>query len=140
MAEDLDLVIALPQTFMNRSGYAVRCLVERRELQSVESLLIYDEVALDLGRIRLRASGGAGGHRGMESVIQNLRTEAVPRLRLGIGDSTRIETEEDLSNFVISPFTADELEVVDDLVSRAADACEFWLQEGTAITMNRFNN
>lgn len=102
--------------------------------------MIYDEVALDLGRIRLRASGGAGGHRGMESVIQNLKTEAVPRLRLGIGDSTRIESEEDLSNFVLSPFTADEREVVDDLVSRAADACESWLLEGTAITMNRFNN
>ena len=101
--------------------------------------MVYDEVDLELGRIRLRSAGSAAGHRGMESVIQNLRTEGIPRLRLGIGESTQFESEDDLSSFVISPFRADERDLVDDLVLRAADACESWLREGTDVTMNRFN-
>ena len=134
------VVLALPQTFMNRSGYAVRCLVERRDIEPRDILVVYDEVSLELGRIRLRPDGGAGGHRGMESIIQNLRTEAVPRLRLGILRGDGREPDDDLSDFVLSPFEPDERQVAEDLVVRAADACQSWLSEGTRSTMNRFNS
>jgi len=76
----------------------------------------------------------------MESIIQNLRTEAVPRLRLGILRGDGLEPDDDLSDFVLSPFEPDERQVAEDLVVRAADACQSWLSEGTRSTMNRFNS
>jgi PTH1 family peptidyl-tRNA hydrolase len=140
IADTNNVVLALPQTYMNRSGYSVRCLAERRGLHPADMLIVYDEVSLELGRIRLRPSGGAGGHRGMESVIQNLKTEKVARLRLGIASSSSLENQDDLSDFVLSPFDPDEQTTVDELVARAAEACQSWLSNGTEPTMNRFNS
>src|SRR6185503_4967604 len=79
-----EALLAMPQTYMNRSGWAARCLVETHGIDPLDVLVVYDEVALPLGRLRLRKSGSPGGHRGLESVIENLRTDQVPRLRLGI--------------------------------------------------------
>ncbi len=140
IADTANVVLALPQTYMNRSGYAIRCLAERRGLHSADMLIVYDEVSLELGRIRLRPSGGAGGHRGMESVIQNLKTDNIARLRLGIANSSSLENQDDLSDFVLSPFDPDEQTTVDELVARATEACQSWLSEGTEPTMNRFNS
>ena len=84
LGEDGTVALATPQTYMNRSGYAVRCLVERRAFAPENILLVYDDVNLALGRLRLRRAGSPGGHRGMESVIENLCTDQIPRLRLGI--------------------------------------------------------
>ncbi len=133
-----ELLLALPQTYMNRSGYAARCLVERYELEFENLLVVYDDVELPLGRLRLRRGGGPGGHRGMESVIRNLRTEQVPRLRLGIRPPEE-EPPADLVEFVLSPFGAEELPEVEALVERAADACEGWLELDFETAMNRFN-
>ncbi|HEX2254086.1 MAG TPA: aminoacyl-tRNA hydrolase [Thermoanaerobaculia bacterium] len=130
------LLLAQPQTFMNRSGHAARCLVERYGFAPAEVLVVYDEVALPLGRLRLRPSGGPAGHRGMESVLGELRTDEVARLRLGIAPA---EAPGDLVAFVLAPFAADELEVVEPMISRAADACEAWAVEGAERAMNRFN-
>lgn len=121
---------------MNRSGFAARCLVERRELATDDVLVVYDEVALPLGRVRLRPSGGPAGHRGIESVLGELRTGDVCRLRLGIAPE---EPPADLVGFVLAPFAADEEEAVAAMVVRAADACEIWLAEGAQAAMNRFN-
>ena len=132
------LVLAMPQTFMNRSGYAARCLAERYEVEAEEVLVVYDDVELPLGRLRLRRGGGPGGHRGMESVIRNLRTEAVPRLRLGIRPETA-NGPDDLVEFVLEPFGADERPVVEELVGRAAEACQSWLEGDIEATMSRFN-
>ena len=130
------LVLAKPQTYMNRSGFAARCLVERRGLEIAGLLVVYDEVALPLGRVRLKPSGGPAGHRGMESVLGELRTDEVARLRLGIAPE---EPPADLVEHVLAPFAADEEEAVEGMVARAADACEAWLAEGAAAAMNRFN-
>jgi PTH1 family peptidyl-tRNA hydrolase len=138
VARDGDLLLAMPQTFMNRSGYAARCLVERYGIASGDLLVVYDDVELPLGRLRLRPGGGPGGHRGMESVIHNLRTEAVPRLRLGIRPEN-LAAGEDLVEFVLAPFPADERPLVERLVERAAEACEAWLEHGIDSAMNRFN-
>lgn len=133
------LELALPQTFMNRSGFAVRCLAERRGLASGDVLIVYDDVALPLGRLRARPGGGAGGHRGMESVLENLRTGEVPRLRLGIAPEGGFAPGADLAPFVLAPFAVDELPRVAELVARAVDAVELWLGEGMGAVMNRFN-
>jgi PTH1 family peptidyl-tRNA hydrolase len=124
---------------MNRSGWALRCLAERYELDPAAILVVYDEVAIPFGRLRARPRGGPGGHRGMESVIENLRTEEIPRLRLGIGPEEGGEPPSDLTAFVLEPFPSDQAEAVDLLVARAADAAEVWLAEGIEAVMNRFN-
>ena len=139
LAEKGSLVLAVPQTYMNRSGYAVRCLIERRAMATGDVLVVYDDVDLVLGRLRLRPDGGPGGHRGMESIVQNLQSEDIPRLRLGIAPIDVEMSDRDLVEFVLSAFDADEEEVVNDLVERAADACECWLREGNQAAMNRFN-
>ena len=132
------LLLAMPQTYMNRSGYAARCLLERHEIRAEDLLVIYDDVELPLGRLRVRRGGGPGGHRGMESVIRNLRTDEVPRVRLGIRPEAGTAPD-DLVEFVLEPFRADEQPEVEALVERAADACQAWLEQDIETVMNRFN-
>jgi len=139
VARSGEILLVAPQTFMNRSGYAVRCLVQGEGATPAGLLVVYDDVNLPLGQLRLRPNGGPGGHRGMESIIQNLQTEEVPRLRLGVGTEDSESLGEDLVEFVLSDFTSDEREVVEVLIERAADACESWLLVGNEATMNRFN-
>lgn len=132
--EDLDL--AKPLTYMNRSGYAVRCLLERAGEEPSNALVVYDDVNLELGRLRMRPGGSPGGHRGMESIVQNLRTTDVPRLRLGVGSG---DSSEELADFVLSPFSPEEAEAAEAMVVRAADAVETWLADGVEVAMNEHN-
>lgn len=138
LGED-DLLLAKPQTYMNRSGYAARCFAERFGLDPAAMLVVYDEVNLPLGRIRLRPSGSPAGHRGLESVIENLRTIEVPRLRLGVAPGEGRPVGEDMAGFVLSPFAADEREAADEMVRRAADAGETWVKEGVEVAMRQHN-
>lgn len=133
-----EVLLAKPLTYMNRSGHAARCLLERRGLEPPAVLVVFDEVSLPLGRLRLRPSGSPGGHRGMESVIASLRTDEVPRLRLGIAPEGGVPGEE-MVDFVLEPFSRDERETAAEMVERAADACLCWLGEGAEAAMNRFN-
>lgn len=137
IAADEDLTVALPQTFMNRSGLALKCLLERGHFEAEDVLVVYDDVHLPLGRLRLRSRGGPGGHRGMESVIENLRTDEVVRLRCGI--ATEDPGALDLVQFVLEAFAPDEEEAVAAMIGAAAEACEAWLNLGPAVAMNRFN-
>lgn len=139
VASSGDLLLALPQTFMNRSGYAVRCLVERHELAPGSVLVVLDEVALPLGRLRLRGSGSPGGHRGLESILESLQTDAVARLRLGVREDEDAVTGEGLADYVLAPFSPAAREGVEEMVTRGADACECWLAEGIDRAMARFN-
>ena len=132
------VLLAWPQTYMNRSGFSVRCLAERHDLEASDLLVVYDDVALPLARLRVRPRGGPGGHRGMESVIRNLQTDEIARLRLGILPEAAIPDEE-LSEFVLAPFAESEREAAEAMCRRAADACEGWLRDGFEITMNRYN-
>jgi PTH1 family peptidyl-tRNA hydrolase len=138
VAIDGSVILAAPETFMNRSGHAVRCLVERFGLEPERLLVVYDDVALPLGTLRLRQRGGPAGQKGMASVIESLRTDRISRLRLGIAPAApgphpgRIE-------FVLSRFDPDELKVAREQIERAADACELWLAAGAEAAMNRFN-
>lgn len=139
VGEGNDVMLAQPMTYMNRSGFATRCLVERHDLQSEDILVIYDEVWLPLGRLRARPRGSAGGHRGMESILHNLRTDEIPRLRAGVGWEGGPPDGVDLVEYVLDPFDDEERPEVERLVERAADACECWLAEGIEPTMERFN-
>ncbi len=143
-----DLTLALPQTFMNRSGYAARCLVEVHGFLPEEILVVYDEVALPLGRLRLRRGGSPAGHRGIESILQQLRTDQIPRLRLGVGRGERPPGEEgttaepallDLADFVLAPFLSSEQDAVAAMIERAAEACSTWAAEGVDVAMTRWN-
>jgi PTH1 family peptidyl-tRNA hydrolase len=146
------VLLAQPQAYMNRSGFAARCLLEIHGLASQEVLVVYDEVNLPFGRLRLRRSGSPAGHRGIESILENLRTDQVPRLRVGIGapegapagDATDAGSAGDdpgnaMVAYVLSPFTAEEEQELAPIVRRAADACEVWLREGIDAAMRRFN-
>lgn len=132
-------VLAVPQTYMNRSGYAARCLVERHGFRPEEVLVVYDELALPLGRMRLRPKGSPAGHRGLESVLENLRTDRVPRLRVGIAPEGEPPGGDDVVDFVLSPFTRAERDVLEEMIPQAADACETWLERGIDVAMNQFN-
>jgi PTH1 family peptidyl-tRNA hydrolase len=132
-------LLARPQTYMNRSGWALRCLCDRYQVGPESCLVVYDEVALPLGRLRLRPSGSPGGHRGMESIVAALETEQVPRLRLGIAPRDGATPAGDLAEFVLASFDDGELEAAAALVELAADAVACWCAEGAATAMARFN-
>ncbi len=132
-------LLALPQTFMNRSGYAVRCLVEKHGVPPEAVLVVLDEVALPLGKLRVRPSGSPGGHRGLESILENLQSAAVPRLRLGVREEEEPVPGEQLADYVLEPFTTAAREQVEEMVLRGADAVEVWLRDGVERAMARFN-
>lgn len=132
-------LLALPQTYMNRSGHAARCLVERRGFAPADVLVVYDEVSLPLGKLRLRRGGSPGGHRGIESIVEGLRTAEVPRLRCGVAGEGGPPAGEELVDFVLAPFAPAEEEAVAAMVARAADAVEAWLGQDIAAVMNAFN-
>ncbi|MDX1631269.1 MAG: aminoacyl-tRNA hydrolase [Thermoanaerobaculia bacterium] len=134
-----DLMLAEPETFMNRSGYAASCLREVHGIEPGEMLVVYDDIDLPLGTLRLRPGGSPGGHRGMESVVENLRTDSIPRLRLGIREGETAPKGGALVDFVLSPFPEGLRDEVEQMVERGADACEAWIDEGIDRAMNRFN-
>ncbi len=135
-----DLILAVPETFMNRSGHAARCLLETREVNLDQLLVVYDDVALPLGRLRLRTRGGPGGQKGMASVIESLQSDAISRLRLGIAPRERAAIVGDLTEFVLSSFEEDERTIASEQIEAAVEACELWLSEGAASAMNKYND
>ncbi len=130
------VVLAKPQTYMNLSGEAARALLQAYHLQPEQMLVIFDDIWLAPGGVRVRAKGSAGGHNGMKSIISALGTEAFPRVRIGIGQPPE---GVDLADYVLSPPPPEERELLLQAVQRAADACEAWLTEPIEQVMNRFN-
>jgi PTH1 family peptidyl-tRNA hydrolase len=131
-----DVVLAKPQTMMNLSGYAVRDLLEQWECEPRDLILLYDDVALPWGMLRIRESGTAGGHNGLKSVIGAIGTMEFARVRMGVQPEHPIG---DLAAYVLHPMRKAELEVAAETIEQAADAVEAILALGTAQAMNRFN-
>ena len=129
-------VLAKPLTFMNASGPAVIGLLQFFKIGLEELLVVVDDVHLELGRIRARTGGSAGGHNGLKSIIGTLGTDGFARLRVGVG---RGDARRDLADHVLSTFEPDERPVVAEVVGRAADAATLFVTEGIAAVMNRFN-
>ncbi len=133
---DETVLLVKPLTFMNLSGHAVGQLLRYFKIDVGDLLVIVDEAQLELGRLRARADGSAGGHNGLKSLIEQLGTDQFPRLRIGVG---RGDMRRDLADHVLGRFEADEREAVADAVARAADAVETFVTDGIAPMMNRFN-
>jgi PTH1 family peptidyl-tRNA hydrolase len=131
----VNVVLAKPLTYMNLCGRAVASLVRYHRLNLSRLLVVYDDLDLSLGTIRLRATGGSGGHKGMRSIIRSLTASDFPRLRVGIGRSP----VEDPSDYVLSVFTEDERMSMDAAYTRAAQAMECYLSRGIDAAMNEFN-
>ena len=132
---DEDVVLMKPQTFMNASGEAVDEARRGLGVEPADFVVVYDDLDLDLGRVRVKARSGAGGHHGVESVIEHLATKEFPRVRLGVGRPTIGEPVE----YLLAPPPAAELEVLQSAVSEAADAAEAVIREGVIPAMNRYN-
>jgi len=137
------IVLAKPQTFMNLSGEAVSALVRRYRLSSQDILVIYDDLDLPLGKIRIREKGSPGGHNGLKSIISRLGTQDFPRIRVGIspaeGSDNAAAPEVDAIEHVLSDFSDAEKTVMREVYLRVAAAIECVLTEGIAAAMNKYN-
>jgi len=131
---DLDLALVKPTTYMNLSGLAVRKILAREHAPLSDLLIVVDDFALPLGRLRMREEGSAGGHNGLRSIIAEMETQKFARLRVGIGEPTR-----DGRDHVLSRFTPDERTILDQALDAAADAVEDWAREGPTRAANRWN-
>jgi len=130
------IALLQPTTFMNRSGKAVYGAMKKWRVLPEETVLIYDDVELELGEIRVRAKGSGGSHNGMKSVTEWLQTKKFPRIRVGVGP---LPKQTDLIEFVLDNFTKDETFRLEKVVERAADAVESIFSVGIEQTMNTFN-
>ncbi len=130
------VLLVKPQTFMNRSGDAVGPLARKKGIRPEDVLVVVDDADIDLGRLRMRPSGGAGGHNGLKSLIERLGGDGFPRLRVGIG---RGSPDRDMTAFVLGRMPAEDREKLDEACRRAADAAEQWVNEGVVSAMNRYN-
>lgn len=130
------VVLAIPQTFMNESGRAVAPLARFYQVPPERLMVVYDDLDLPPGNLRIRPDGGSGGHRGMRSVIEHLGTQSFPRLRIGIG---RPPGQMDPADYVLQNFTPDEEPVIEETIERAIAAIQTWLTEGLEKAMGLYN-
>ncbi len=130
------LLLVAPQTFMNLSGRAVRQVMDFYKLNPPDVLLICDDLNLPHGQLRLRASGSAGGQKGLQDTINHLGTQDFARLRIGIG---RPPGRVSAASYVLQPFSVSDRESLDVSLQQAVDAVELWAKEGTQAAMNVVN-
>jgi peptidyl-tRNA hydrolase, PTH1 family len=136
--QDFPVTVLKPQTYMNRSGAAIAPLRALPEFDPSQHLLILvDDVALPVGRFRLRGAGSAGGHNGLKSVEGVLQRQDYARLRIGVGPAPA--GLEDLADFVLDEFSPEERDEITGLLDPMSEAIEAWLQDGIEVAMNRFN-
>lgn len=130
------IMLLKPVTFMNRSGNSVSRVLHYYGLEPSNMLVIYDDLDLEFGKIRLREKGGHGGHNGMRSIISSLGNSDFPRMRVGIG---RPAGEKDVTAHVLGAFSKEEKKMLEDLIVLGKDAVMATLDDGLNYAMNRFN-
>lgn len=130
------LLLLKPLTFMNKSGTAVAQAMRNQIREPGDLLVVFDDVDLPLGRLRLRKKGSAGGHNGLKSIIAHIGAKEFPRLRIGIGRSTG---ERELTNHVLGKFTPEERDTVGEAVEKAVQAVLVYAEHGVDAAMNQFN-
>ena len=131
-----DVVLALPQTYMNLSGIAVAALLKKFKINPKDLLVVCDDLDLELGKMKIRPQGSSGGQRGVESIIERLGTQDFGRLRIGIG---RPKSPQDASKYVLSGFLRKEKVSVRQIEEDAVSCCLSWVKNGIVQTMNMFN-
>jgi len=134
--DGLTVGLLKPLTYVNLSGQSVREAVNRLNLATEQILVVLDDAQLPLGKLRLRAKGSSGGHKGLQSIIEALQTENIPRLRIGIGSPPE---GVDMATYVLSPFEPEEEAIIAETVEIAAEAAKVWAKDGIEIAMQRFN-
>lgn len=133
-----EIILLKPQTYMNLSGEAVRGISGYFHIKPEDILVIYDDIDLEFGSVRIRPGGGSGGHRGMESIIEHLGTNNFPRIRLGIG-RPKERGQGDVADYVLSSLTPDEKDTLKQMLDRTKDAVDAILKDGIEKAMNKFN-
>ena len=132
------VILLRPLTYMNESGKSVRACADYFRLKEENILVIHDDIDLPVGKIRIARGGGAGGHKGVLSIIHHLGVRQFPRLKIGIG-RPRYDGES-IEDYVLSPFYGDEKKIVEEMIKMGVRACELFITEGIDSTMNRINN
>lgn len=132
---DEDLLFVKPTTFMNLSGEAVRAVMDYYKIDIKDVLIIYDDIALDLGRIRFRANGSDGGHNGIKSIIKHVGTKDFDRLKVGIGPQPNIPSE----NYVLQNFPKEQHEELKNVLKKSIEAVEYYLKNDIQKAQNLFN-
>lgn len=135
IARKNDIIFIKPTTFMNLSGEAVRAVMDYFKINVSDILIIYDDIALDLGTIRFRGNGSDGGHNGIKSIIKHVGTQNFARLKIGIGPQPNIPSE----NYVLQNFPKDDLPKLKDVLKHAIEASEYYLENGMEKAQNMFN-
>lgn len=130
-----DIVLLKPQLFMNNSGAALAKSIDRLKVGIEDILIVCDDINLELGVIRFRSGGSAGGHKGLQSIIEELGTEDFNRLRIGIG----VAKDTVLKDYVLSKFETGERKTLKVVLDRASEAVNVWIEEGIEAAMNKFN-
>ena len=131
------VLVMKPTTYMNLSGEAVRQAVDFYKVPAERVLVISDDTALAVGRLRIRKGGSAGGHNGLKNIIQHLGTDQFPRIRVGVGEKPH--PDYDMADWVLGKFVGEDKKAIDAAVKKAADAVECFIKEGCDRAMNKFN-
>jgi peptidyl-tRNA hydrolase, PTH1 family len=139
-----DVVLAKPQTFMNLSGEAVGKLLRQQKVKPENLVVVYDDLDLPVGRIRIRLGGSSGGHKGINSIIAHISTQEFIRVKVGIGRPDVKESNEDSNDSVIdhvlSDFTPDDKPIIQEIIPLVGKILDVLLAEGLTTTMNRYNS
>lgn len=130
------VIVAQPQTYMNLSGESVRALSDYYKIAPEDILVIYDDISLDVGQLRVRKKGSAGGHNGIKNIILHLGTEEFPRIRVGVGDKPK---DWDLADYVLGRFSKEEEPLIREAMADASRAVECIFTEGMEAAMNQYN-
>jgi PTH1 family peptidyl-tRNA hydrolase len=139
----VEVILARPQTFVNISGEAVRGLMRKYRISLDDLIIICDDLDLPAGKVRIRQNGGSGGHNGLKSIIEETGTQDFCRVKIGIGrppgeQETGMD-EEAVISYVLGDFNPDEVQLMEQAITRAVEAVEYLLTEGIAAAMNKFN-
>ncbi|MBP3620771.1 MAG: aminoacyl-tRNA hydrolase [Lachnospiraceae bacterium] len=130
------VILAMPQTYMNLSGESVRELIDYYKCDNEDVIVIYDDISLDVGKLRIRAKGSAGGHNGIKSIISHLGTQEFPRIKVGVGEKP---ARMDLADYVLGRFSKEEQPLIRESADKASDAVALMLREDISAAMNKFN-
>lgn len=130
------VILAMPQTYMNLSGQSVRELVDYYKCTNEDIVVIYDDISLDVGKLRIRTKGSAGGHNGIKNIIAQLGTDVFTRIKVGVGEKP---ARMDLADYVLGRFSKDEQPIIRDGADKARQAVATILSEGAQSAMNKFN-
>ena len=131
------VLLAMPQTYMNLSGESVRELVDYYKIDPEEELIvIYDDISLDVGQLRIRKKGSAGGHNGIKNIISHLGSDVFYRIKIGVGEKPK---GWDLADYVLGRFKREEEPVIREALGEAAEACEVIMNDGIEAAMNQYN-